>query len=306
MYEDVTVVIPCLNEELAIGEVISQIRHFLPGAQILVIDNNSSDGTPEIANRLADLVLVEKRKGQGFAAILGFDHARSDVVLMVDGDGTYSISDAPEMVEFIRSGIDMVVSKRLHSDASAYRRGHVLGNRFFSSFQRVVIGTGVEDVFSGYRAFSRSFLASFVIETHGFELEANLNVHSVLIGAKVKNLESVYAARVEGSTSNLNTFRDGLRILMSNLRQFMIWKPGVAFGSLGLLSTVTSLGLFMIPFNEYLNTGKILHIPTLVVASSLGVISLLILFYALLVTRIIEVQKQNLKRDFRYLRIRNS
>lgn len=305
MYEDVTVVIPCLNEEVAIGIVISEFRKFLPGALIVVIDNNSTDKTYEIADELADLVLCEHRKGKGYAAILGFDHAKTDVVLMVDGDDTYCISDAPKIVEMIRAGIDMVVAKRIHSDVKAYRKGHILGNRLFSFFQKLVIGTEVEDVFSGYRGFSRGFLASFVVDTAGFELEANLNVHSALIGAKVKNLDSAYAARKEGSVSNLRTYQDGLKILISSIKQFVIWKPGVAFGFLGMLSTSSSIALFLIPFNEYVRTGKILHIPTLVVASSLGVVSLLILFYALLVTRIIEVQRQNLKRDFRYLKIRN-
>jgi glycosyltransferase involved in cell wall biosynthesis len=304
MYQDVAVIIPCLNEELGIKSVIQDIRSFLPGAQVIVIDNGSIDSTRQIAGALADLVLDENRKGKGFAAIRGFDKCKCDVILMVDGDGTYSIADAPKIVELIRAGVDMVVTKRIHIDSTAYRKGHLVGNKFFSRLQQMTIGTEVVDVFSGFRGFSREFIASFVTETKGFELEANLNSHSAVIGATVENLESLYAPRALGSSSNLSTYRDGIRILVSSLKQFLIWKPGVSFGSLGLVSSLTSFGLALIPITEFLTTGKILHIPTLVVASSLGVISILIIFYALLVTRIIAVQRENLRRDFRYLRMR--
>ena len=304
MYQDVAVIIPCLNEELGIRSVIHDLRTFLPGARIIVIDNGSVDDTRQIAIGLADLVLVENRKGKGFAAILGFDKCKSDVILLVDGDGTYSIADSPKIVELIRGGVDMVVTTRIHSDSAAYRKGHVIGNRFFSRLQQVTIGTDVNDVFSGFRGFSREFIASFVTETRGFELEANLNSHSAVIGASVENLESLYAPRVLGSTSNLNTYRDGMRILMSSLKQFLIWRPGAAFGTLGLATSLVSIGMALIPITEFFSTGKILHIPTLVVASSLGIISILIIFYALLITRIIAVQKENLRRDFRYLRMR--
>lgn len=304
MYQDVAVIIPCLNEELGIKSVIQDIRSFLPGAQVIVIDNGSIDSTRKIAGALADRVLDENRKGKGFAAIRGFDKCKSDVILMVDGDGTYSIADAPKIVELIRAGVDMVVTKRIHIDSAAYRKEHLVGNKFFSRLQQMTIGTEVVDVFSGFRGFSREFIASFVTETKGFELEANLNSHSAVIGATVENLESLYAPRALGSSSNLSTYRDGIRILVSSLKQFLIWKPGVSFGSLGLVSSLTSFGLALIPITEFLTTGKILHIPTLVVASSLGVISILIIFYALLVTRIIAVQRENLRRDFRYLRMR--
>ena len=139
MYKDVTVVIPCLNEEVSIGKVIEDVRKYLPGAQIVVVDNDSTDTTYSIALELADIVLVEKRKGKGFAANLGFDHANSNVVIIVDGDATYSISDAPQIAEFIRTGIDMVVAKRIHSQSHAYRKGHLLGNKFFAQLQLSLI-----------------------------------------------------------------------------------------------------------------------------------------------------------------------
>lgn len=301
-FADTCVLIPCLNEGKTIGGVIREFRNELPGCQVLIIDNGSADNTVEESKINNALVVHELRRGKGYAVITGFDLICEEIILMVDGDGTYSARDARIMVEEVRNGFDMVVAIRKSMSDKSFRRLHKSGNYWFSKLQSKTLHVSVEDAFSGYRSFSKNFINSFVSRASGFEIEAALNVHAGMIGARVKNFTSGYLPRHEESNSKLRTYRDGGRILLSIFSYLIKWKPAAVFGAFGTFLLLFAAGLFSIPLIEYLDTGYILHIPTLVVATSVGIISILFLFYAFIAQKIIDFQIENMRRDYRYLR----
>lgn len=301
-FVDTCVLIPCLNEAKTIGGVIKGFHSELPGCKILIVNNNSTDNTVEESKLNGAIVVNESRKGKGYAVITGFDLINEDIILMVDGDGTYNPRDSREMVQAIRSGSDMVVATRRSVSEESFRRLHKSGNYWFSKLQSKTLHVEVEDTFSGYRAFSKNFINSFISGASGFEIEAALNVHAGMIGARVKNIPSDYLPRHEESFSKLRTYSDGRRILMSIFSYLIKWKPARVFGTFGTFLMILAAGLFLVPLIEYLNTGYILHIPTLVVATSVGIISILFYFYAFIAQKIIDFQIENMRRDYKYLR----
>jgi|LauGreSBDMM110SN_4_FD.fasta_scaffold08700_2 glycosyltransferase involved in cell wall biosynthesis len=279
LQNSVTFLIPCLNEELTIVKVITEIRSQLPTADILVIDNSSTDNTQIAAKNAGVRVIVEPRKGKGFATLAGLRGIDTDIVVILDGDLTYDLSTVKAFIDAISNGFDMVVGNRIATQASAYRPAHTWGNRAFSMFQQRILRVEVTDVFSGYRAMSRSFYKSIVFEAKGFEIETELNVYSAIINAQVLNIDSNYRPRPESSVSKLNTYRDGMKILGVTLKLFRIWRPSIFFGLTGSIIATVSLMIFYFPLSEYLQTGLVSKIPTLV-ASFIGILTGIIFFLA--------------------------
>jgi glycosyltransferase involved in cell wall biosynthesis len=297
-YNDTSIIIPCFNEENTISKVIDQFKSQLPGVHILVVDNGSTDKTFSLAKLTGVRVLQELQRGKGFAVRTGFRECNTPVLLMVDGDLTYDPFVAGEMIENIRNGFDMVVANRKLSSTSAYRKGHKIGNRFFSYAQSVMFDSMVSDSLSGYRAFSNLFIESFVMQPRGFEIEASLNIHADLLNAKVKNIDTNYFARPPGSFSKLSTLSDGLKILSTILKYMVKYRPYFVFSYIAIALLLVSFSLSLIPGLEFLRTGKILHIPTLITSMSIGIIAVLTLFYGLISQRIIEIQMQSMRMNY--------
>jgi glycosyltransferase involved in cell wall biosynthesis len=273
--ETVTFLIPCLNEELTISEVIMEIRGQVPKAEIVVIDNSCTDSTQMLAKSAGARVIVEEKRGKGFATLAGLREIQSEIVVILDGDLTYDLSGVNTLIQAVSDGIDMVVGNRVATHLSAYRPAHTWGNKVFSLFQHRVLGVAVFDVFSGYRAMSRPFYKSIIFEAQGFEIETEFNLHAAIINAQVLNIDSKYRPRPELSVSKLNTYRDGFRILKRTIKLVRIWRPSVFFGLTGSFLAIISGTLFYIPFSEYLQTGLVTKSPTLVV-SLVGILSAII------------------------------
>ena len=276
--KSVSFLIPCLNEEATISNVIEEIRSQLPNVDILVIDNSSTDNTQISAIKAGARVIIEPRRGKGFATLAGLREVNTDIVVILDGDLTYDLSTVKSFIDAISNGYDMIVANRIATQASAYRPAHTWGNKAFSKFQQRILRVEVTDVFSGYRVMSRSFYKSIIFEAKGFEIETELNVHSAIINARVLNIDSNYRPRPESSVSKLNTYRDGTRILGITLKLFRIWRPSIFFGLMGSLFALVSLTMFYFPFSEYLQTGLVSKIPTLV-ASFIGMLAAIIFFW---------------------------
>lgn len=279
----VAVLLPCYNEEAAIGATVAAFRAALPRATIFVYDNNSKDRTAALAEAAGAVVRRELQQGKGHVVRRMFADIEADVYVMADGDQTYDASVAPAMVEMLLAGqLDMVVGTRIHSQAAAYRGGHVLGNRLFTGLLARLFGRSFTDIFSGYRVFSRRFVKSFPILSSGFEIETEISVHALELKMPVGELETAYGARPDGSHSKLSTWRDGRRILATIATLYRIERPVLFFGSVGALLLLAGMVLAVPLIQTYLATGLVPRLPTAVLITGMGIVAVLCFFAGLI------------------------
>ena len=273
----VAVVVPCHNEAATAGKVVRDFRAALPEAQVLVVDNASTDATAEAARQAGARVLHEPRAGKGFALLAGFREAKgADYFVMVDGDDTYPAEDVGKLLEAARAGADMVVGTRLAgAEQGAFRAGHSLGNRLFNLLVRMLFGVRTGDLFSGYRVLSRRFLETTPLIARGFEVEAELALQAVVQGYRTAEVPIRYRARPEESPSKLHTYRDGYRILMAILMFFRDYRPLKFFGLLALFLLLLSLAGGGLVIAEYLQTGLVPRLPLAVLSAALFILSAL-------------------------------
>ncbi len=258
------------------GAVVEGFRSCLPWAEIYVYDNCSTDGTAEVARTAGAVVRREPRPGKGVVVQRMFADVDADVYVIVDGDDTYEPRDAPALVErLLDENLDMVVGRRVMDESQAARRGHEWGNKFFNWLHRHLFGSSFLDVFSGYRVLSRRFVKSFPTTATGFEIEAELTVHAVDMGAPCLEVPTSYRARGDDSASKLRTFRDGLRILARSLLLFKELKPAWFFGLFAAAFGVAGLVLVLPVIDEYADSGVVPRLPTAVLAVSLEVLAAL-------------------------------
>jgi glycosyltransferase involved in cell wall biosynthesis len=274
---DIAIIIPCHNEGASIAAVVNQFREFVPSAQIYVYDNASTDNTAEIAQNVGAIVRTESMKGKGNVVRRMFADIEADIYVMVDGDGTYDASKCPEMIQkLVENQLDMVVATRTAVDVNgAYRKGHVFGNWMLTYSVSFLFDQGFTDMLSGYRVMSRRFVKSFPIFSKGFEIETEMTVHALQIGASSGEIVTPYHSRMEGSESKLSTYRDGLRILKMILLLFKEVKPFYFFGLFSLFFFLVSVGLSMPLFLTWLETGLVPRFPTAILSTGLMILSFL-------------------------------
>jgi glycosyltransferase involved in cell wall biosynthesis len=266
----IAVILPCHNEATAIANVVKEFQAALPSATIYVIDNASTDTTSLVASEAGAAVIAEPLRGKGNAVRRAFAAIDADIYVMADGDGTYDAGPAVALIAALRNEhLDMVVGKRRHIDESAYRRGHQLGNRLFCSLLRVLFGSSLTDIFSGYRVFSRRFVKSFPALSTGFEIETEMSVHATSLRLSVKEIPCHYRPRMTGTGSKLRTYRDGIRILVSMTRLFRHHRPFIFFGMLAALCIVIALILFVPVLIAFLKTGLVMRMPTVILCTGL-------------------------------------
>jgi len=266
----VAVLVPCYNEAAAIGKVVTDFRAALPGATIYVYDNNSTDGTYEAAVAAGAQVRRETRQGKGNVVRRMFADVEADMYVLVDGDATYDAPSAPAMIsDLIENHRDMVVAVRIDQEVAAYRRGHRTGNWLLTRFVTSVFGQSFTDILSGYRVFSRRFVKSFPVLSGGFEIETELTVHALELDLPVGEVRTPYYARPEGSTSKLNTWSDGFRILWTIFRLYRTERPLNFFSAVGLALAIASVGFSIPVFATYLREGIVPRLPTAVLSTGL-------------------------------------
>jgi glycosyltransferase involved in cell wall biosynthesis len=279
----IAVLLPCYNEEPAIGATVKGFRKALPGATVYVYDNNSSDGTREAAAKAGAVVRTERQQGKGHVVRRMFADIDADVYVMADGDLTYDPEAAPAMVEMLLDGqLDMVVGTRRHEAKDAYRGGHVLGNKLFTGLLAGLFGRSFSDIFSGYRVFSRRFVKSFPVLSSGFEIETEISVHALELRMPVGEVETIYAARPEGSQSKLSTFGDGWRILKTIATLYRVERPVLFYGSIGALLLAAALVLAIPLVVTYLHTGLVPRVPTAILVTGMTIIAVLCFFAGLI------------------------
>ena len=279
----IAVLLPCYNEEAAIAATVAGFRAALPGATIYVYDNNSRDRTAEVAAAAGAVVRTERQQGKGHVVRRMFADIDADVYVMADGDLTYDPTRAPQMVDLlVAEQLDMVVGTRRHEEKDAYRGGHVLGNRLFTGLLSGLFGRSFSDIFSGYRVFSRRFVKSFPVLSSGFEIETEMSVHALELRMPVGEVETIYAARPEGSQSKLSTWSDGWRILKTIVTLYRIERPVLFFGSIGALLVALAILLAIPLVITYLNTGLVPRFPTAILVTGMIIIAVLCFFAGLI------------------------
>ena len=275
--------LPCYNEEAAIGATVTGFRAALPGATVYVYDNNSRDRTREVAAKAGAVVRTERQQGKGHVVRRMFADIDADVYVMADGDLTYDPKAAPAMVDLlIAEQLDMVVGTRRHEAKDAYRGGHVVGNRLFTGLLARLFGRSFTDIFSGYRAFSRRFVKSFPVLSSGFEIETEMSVHALELKMPVGELETSYAARPEGSQSKLSTVSDGSRILRTIVTLYRVERPVLFYGGIGALLLLAAILLSVPLVQTYLRTGLVPRIPTAILVTGMTIIAVLCFFTGLI------------------------
>jgi len=272
----IAVLVPCFNEEAAVATVIADFRKHLPGAEIFVYDNNSTDRTVAVAREAGAEVRRERRQGKGHVVRRMFADVDADIYVLVDGDATYDAASAPRMIEaLLAEHLDMVVGFRVDQAEAAYRPGHRTGNRMLTGFLSSVFGQAFRDILSGYRVFSRRFVKSFPVLSDGFEIETELSVHALELALPVAEVETPYYARPQGSFSKLNTWRDGFRILGTILKLYRSEKPLRFFTAIGVFLTLTSIGLAIPVIFTFLEQGIVPRLPTAVLSMGLMILAVL-------------------------------
>jgi glycosyltransferase involved in cell wall biosynthesis len=300
---NIAVLIPCYNEEAAIGDVVRDFRAALPDADIYVYDNNSSDQTIAVAAAAGAIVRSEPLQGKGNVVRRMFADVEADVYVMTDGDGTYDAAAAPKLVGMlIDQSLDVVNGKRVHENAEAYRAGHQFGNVLLTSLVAGIFGKRFEDMLSGFKIFSRRFVKSFPSLSSGFEIETELTVHALELRMPVAEVETNYGARLEGSVSKLSTFSDGFRILRTIGILIKEERPLQFFSTLFALFSLSGFILSIPLIFTYLETGLVPRLPTAVLVTGLMLLAFLSIACGLILDTVTRGRKE-LKR-MQYLNVR--
>ena len=301
---EIAVVIPCHNEEVAVARVVEDFRKSLPDSTIYVFDNASTDNTAEIARKAGAVVRSVPQKGKGNVIRRMFADVEADIYIMVDGDSTYEASAVIGMVECLqKDSLDLVVGVReAVNQGEAYRSGHILGNWMLTKAVSLLFKQGFTDMLSGYRVMSRRFVKSFPVHSAGFEIETEMTVHALQIGASFAEIPSCYYARLEGSESKLSTYKDGLRILNMIFLLFKEIKPFQFFGLMSALLFILSIWMVTPLFFTWLETGLVPRFPTAILATGLMILSFLSLVSGVILDSISRARLE--EKRLRYLSYR--
>ncbi len=293
--DKIAVLIPCYNESRTIEKVVRDYKEALPEAVIYVYDNNSDDGTDELARKAGAVVRYEYQQGKGNVIRRMFADIDARCYVMVDGDDTYPAGSAREMCDKVLDRkVDMVIGDRLSSTyfEENKRPFHNFGNSLVRKSINLLFGSDIKDIMTGYRAFSYRFVKSFPVVSKGFEIETEMTIHAVDKNMSMENVVIEYRDRPEGSVSKLNTYSDGIKVLKTIVRLFRNYRPFSFFSSIAFLLAAISV-LFAVPvFVEYIETGLVPRFPTLIVCGFVMMAAIQSFFSGMLLETIVERNRQ--------------
>jgi glycosyltransferase involved in cell wall biosynthesis len=289
----IAILLPCYNEEAAIGQTVEGFRAALPGATIYVYDNNSADRTVEVARAAGAIVRTERMQGKGHVVRRMFADVEADIYIMADGDATYDAAAAPALVaKLLDEQLDMVVGARKSEVEEAYRRGHRLGNQLFTGILASLFGRSFTDIFSGYRVFSRRFVKSFPALARGFETETEISVHALELVMPVGEVVTAYGARPEGSVSKLSTYRDGWRIMKTILHLFRIERPVLFYGGFATFLAALALVLAVPLIITYAQTGLVPRFPTAILITGMMTVAFISFAVGLILDTVVRGRRE--------------
>lgn len=293
--EKIAVLVPCYNEELTVEKVVSDFKKELPDADIYVYDNNSKDRTSELALKAGAIVKKETAQGKGNVVRSMFQDIDADIYVMVDGDDTYPADEVHGLIEAVREGADMVIGDRLSNGtyASENKRGfHNLGNNLVRLLINKIFDNDINDIMTGYRAFSKKFVKTNAIMSPGFQIETELTITTLVYRYKVKEIPITYRDRPKGSESKLNTFSDGFKVLMTLFDLYKDYKPLFFFGMFALVFLIVGVLVGIPVIVEFFKYSYVYKIPSAILATGLVTISFLLMMLGLILDHNSNVEKR--------------
>ena len=265
--DKIAVLIPCYNESKTVKKVVEDFKKALPEATIYVYDNNSKDGTDEIARSAGAVVRYERKQGKGNVIRSMFRDIDAECYIMTDGDDTYPADYAREMCNAVlERNADMVIGDRLSSTyfTENKRPFHNLGNVMVRTLINMIYKSNIRDVMTGYRAFSYEFIKTFPILSKGFEIETEMTIHTLDKNMGIENIIIEYRDRPEGSESKLNTYSDGFKVIKTIVKLYKNYRPLSFFTWLALLLALIGI-VFLVPvLIDYIHTGLVPKMPSFV------------------------------------------
>ncbi len=299
MNKQIAFLIPCYNESQTIGKVVKDCKEQIPEATVYVYDNNSSDNTIQIAQDAGAIVRKQTQQGKGNVIRKMFREIDADCYIMIDGDDTYPLEYAREMADkVLNEDVDMVIGDRLSSTyfTENKRPFHNVGNVLVRNTINLLFQSKIKDIMTGYRAFSYNFVKTCPVISKGFEVETEMTIHSLFHNLNVKDVVVDYRDRPKGSVSKLNTYQDGMKVLMMIFKLFKNYKPLLFFSIVGTFLLVLSAILFGIILAIYLDIGLVPNFPTLVISGFIAVAALISYFCGF----ILDVLANNKRQDFEF------
>ena len=294
--DKIAVLIPCYNESKTIEKVIKDFKEVLPDATIYVYDNNSTDGTDEIARRNGAIVRYEYQQGKGNVIRRMFRDIDAECYIMTDGDDTYPAEYAPEMIDrVLNKKKDMVVGDRLSSTyfTENKRPFHNFGNSLVRKSINLLFESDIKDIMTGYRAFSYQFVKSFPVLSKGFEIETEMTIHAIDKKMHVENVVVDYRDRQEGSVSKLNTYSDGFKVLKTIFRMYKDYKPLQFFSTIAAVLFVLGAAFFVPILTKYIQTGTVTKMPSLIVICFVILTAIVCWFSGIILSTLVQQHKQN-------------
>ena len=298
--DEIAVLIPCYNEAKTIEKVVTDWKKELPNAVIYVYDNNSTDGTDEIAKNAGAVVRYVYQQGKGNVVRSMFRDIDAKAYIMIDGDDTYPAEYGKAMTDAVlNKGVDMVVGDRLSSTyfEENKRPFHNFGNSLVRKSINLLFKSDIKDIMTGYRAFSFQFVKTFPVLSRGFEIETEMSIHAIDKNMYVENEVIEYRDRPEGSESKLNTYSDGFKVLKTIMRLFRNYKPLSFFGMISLVLALISLGLFIPVFVQYLQIGLVNRFPTLIMCGFIMLTAILAFFAGLILQTTVQKNRQDFEME---------
>ncbi len=297
--DKIAVLIPCYNEEKTIGKVVKDVKEALPEATVYVYDNNSKDRTVELATEAGAIVRYEHKQGKGNVIRRMFREIDALCYLMIDGDDTYPLDCAQELVDKVLNyGADMVVGDRLSSTyfTENKRPFHNFGNSLMRFCINRLFRSDIQDIMTGYRAFSYEFVKTFPVISKGFEIETEMSIHAVNYHMQVENVVVQYRDRPEGSESKLNTYSDGMKVILKMVQLYKNYKPLMFFSWIALFLILVAVILFVPIVATYFATGLVPRFPTLIVCGFIVLAAIQSFFNGMM----LDVTVAKDRRDFEY------
>ena len=298
--DKIAVLVPCYNESKTVAKVVSDFKRVLPEATVYVYDNNSTDGTDEIARQAGAVVRYEYRQGKGNVVRSMFRDIDAECYIMADGDDTYPAEFAAELADkVLNRNADMVVGDRLSSTyfTENKRPFHNFGNSLVRWSINKIFKSNVQDIMTGYRAFSYQFVKTFPVVSKGFEIETEMTIHAISMNMAVENVVIEYRDRPEGSESKLNTVSDGIKVLKTIFNLCKNFKPLFFFSILAAIMTAVSVGFFIpMVLIPYIKTGLVEHFPTLIACCFMLLAAIISFFSGLILDSI----KLKARREFEF------
>ena len=295
MNPKIAVLIPCYNESKTIEKVVKDFKTVLPTADIYVYDNNSSDGTDKIAQNAGAIVKYERRQGKGNVIRSMFHDIDADCYIMVDGDDTYEAKDATKIVEAVlKHDADMVIGDRLSSTyfLENKRPFHNVGNKTVRFLINKLFKNNIKDIMTGYRGFSKKFVKTFPVISKGFEIETEMTIHALDKNFYIEEFPIEYRDRPVGSESKLNTVSDGIKVIKTIAKLFKEYKPFAFFSIISIILWIISIGFFTPIFIQFLETGLVAKIPTVIVSGITAVIGSLMFICGIILDVVVKKHRQ--------------